>query len=174
MSMPTDEALRELAERVGRLLLATRRRLATAESCTGGWISKAVTDVPDSSYWFECGYVVYSNAAKVRDLGVSERTLQSHGAVSEPVVREMAAGALRVSGAEVAVSVSGIAGPRGGTPKKPVGTVWFGLAVRDGESLQLMARLKQFPGDRESIRRRTVEYALQLILGLEPRGARGA
>jgi len=172
--MPTDEALLELAERVGRLLLATRRRLATAESCTGGWISKAVTDVPDSSNWFECGYVVYSNAAKVRDLGVSERTLQSHGAVSEPVVREMAAGALRVSGAEVAVSVSGIAGPRGGTPEKPVGTVWFGLAVRDGESLQLMARLEQFPGDRESIRRRTVEYALQLVLGLEQPGARRA
>jgi len=174
MAMPTDEALFELAERVGRQLLSTRRRLVTAESCTAGWIAKAVTDVPDSSYWFECGYVVYSNAAKVRDLGVSEQTLQSHGAVSEPVVREMAAGALRVSGAEVAVAVSGIAGPRGGTPEKPVGTVWFALAATDGESLDLVSRLERFPGDREAVRRRTVEYALQLILGLQPPGARAA
>jgi nicotinamide-nucleotide amidase len=171
MAIPTDESLLELSRRVGRMLLATRRRLATAESCTGGWISKAITDVPDSSYWFECGYVVYSNAAKMRDLGVSERTLQSHGAVSEPVVREMAAGALRASGAEVAVSVSGIAGPSGGTPEKPVGTVWFGLAVKDDENFELTSRLARFPGDRGAVRRASVEYALQLILGLELPGA---
>lgn len=174
MPAPVDEALLELSQRVGRGLLAARRRLATAESCTGGWISKVITDVPDSSHWFECGYVVYSNAAKVRDLGVSEQTLALHGAVSEPVVREMAAGALRVSRAEIAVSVSGIAGPSGGTPEKPVGTVWFGLAVREGKSIELMSRLQRFPGDREAIRRASVEYALQLILSLELPGAHGA
>jgi len=165
--MPTDAVLLGLAERVGRRLLAERHRLATAESCTGGWISKAVTDVPGSSEWFECGFVVYSNAAKMRDLGVSGQTLQKHGAVSEPTVREMAAGALRVCGAQVAVSVSGVAGPDGGTPDKPVGTVWFGLAVRRGRDLELVAKLERFPGDRESVRRHTVEYALQLVLDLE-------
>lgn len=174
MAIRTHEALFELSERVGRLLLATRRRLATAESCTGGWISKALTDIAGSSGWFECGYVVYSNTAKMRDLGVSEQTLHKHGAVSEPVVREMAAGALRVSGAEIAVSVSGVAGPDGGTPEKPVGTVWFGLAVRKGESLELLSKLEHFPGDREAVRRASVEHALQLVLRLELSDARGA
>ncbi len=164
--MPTDPVLMDLAERLGRRLLDARCRLATAESCTGGWISKAVTDIPDSSFWFECGYVTYSNAAKVRDLGVSERTLQDHGAVSEECVREMAAGALRVSGAHVAVAVSGIAGPSGGTPDKPVGTVWFGLAVRRG-GVELSSGMELFPGDRESIRRLTVEHALRLMLAME-------
>ena len=165
--MPTDAVLLDLAKRLGHRLLTARCRLVTAESCTAGWIAKVVTDVPDSSRWFECGYVVYSNAAKVRDLGVSEETLQQNGAVSDPTVREMAAGALRVSGAQVAISVSGIAGPDGGTPDKPVGTVWFGLAVRRGHVLELVSRLERFPGDRESVRRHSVEYALQLILGLE-------
>jgi len=155
-----------LAERLGLRLLAAGRRLATAESCTGGWISKAVTDIPDSSSWFECGYVTYSNAAKVRDLGVSEQTLKDHGAVSEACVREMAAGALRASGAHVAVAVSGIAGPSGGTLDKPVGTVWFGLAIRRG-AVELSSGVKLFPGDRESIRRLTVEHALQLLIALD-------
>lgn len=165
--MPTDAVLLSLAERVGRRLVAARCRLVTAESCTGGWISKAVTDIAGSSQWFECGFVVYSNAAKMRDLGVTEQTLQKHGAVSEPTVREMAAGALRVSCAQVAVSVSGVAGPDGGTPDKPVGTVWFGVAVSRGHDLELVARLERFPGDRESVRRLTVQYALQLVLDLE-------
>ncbi len=165
--MPTDEVLLDLAVRVGQRLLAARCRLATAESCTGGWIAKAMTDVPGSSQWFECGYVVYSNTAKMRDLGVSDQTLKEHGAVSEATVREMAAGAARVSGAEVAVAVSGVAGPDGGTPEKPVGTVWIGLAVRRREVFELSAHLECFPGDREAVRRRTVELALQLILEVE-------
>jgi nicotinamide-nucleotide amidase len=165
--MPTDEVLRDLAVRVGLRLLAARCRLVTAESCTGGWIAKAMTDVPDSSRWFECGYVVYSNTAKMRDLGVSDQTLKAHGAVSEATVREMAAGAVRVSGAEVAVAVSGVAGPSGGTPDKPVGTVWFGLAVRRHDGIVLSSRLERFPGDREAVRRGTVELALQLVLELE-------
>jgi nicotinamide-nucleotide amidase len=163
--MPTDEVLLELAEHVGRRLLAARRRVVAAESCTGGWIAKALTDVPGSSQWFECGYVVYSNAAKMRDLGVSERTLQEHGAVSEATVRELAAGALRVSGAHVAVSVSGVAGPDGATAEKPVGMVWFGLGVSGAQGLELVSKLERFPGNRATVRRRSVECALRLILG---------
>ncbi len=165
--MATDRELFELAERVGRRLLNARRRLVTAESCTGGWIAKAVTDVAGSSQWLECGYVTYSNSAKMRDLGVADRTLEKHGAVSDATVREMAAGALRISGADVAVSVSGIAGPDGGTPEKPVGTVWFCVASRRGDGAELISKVEQFPGDRESVRRLTVEHALQLILCLD-------
>src|SRR5579864_8441630 len=109
--MITDSELYQLAARAGARLHASGRRLATAESCTAGWIAKAVTDVPGSSQWFECGYVTYSNAAKMRELGVAAATLESFGAVSEQSVREMAEGALRVAHANVALAVSGIAGP---------------------------------------------------------------
>ena len=148
-------------------MLAADRRLATAESCTGGWVAKACTDVTGSSRWFECGFVTYSNAAKARDLGVSEHTLASHGAVSEATVREMAAGAVRVSGADVAVAISGIAGPDGGTPGKPVGTVWFAVASRRGAEIVITAEMQLFAGDREAIRRGSVERALQLVLGVD-------
>jgi len=124
--------LSELVALVARWALEKKYRIVTAESCTGGWIAKVFTDAAGSSRWFECGYVTYSNAAKVRDLGVASRTLDEHGAVSEPTVREMAAGALRVSGADVAIAVSGIAGPDGGSAEKPVGTVWFCVARRRG------------------------------------------
>jgi nicotinamide-nucleotide amidase len=162
--MATDKDLFSLCERVGQKLRAADRRLAAAESCTGGWVAKACTDVAGSSRWFECGFVTYSNAAKMRDLGVSEKTLIDHGAVSEATVREMAVGALRVSGADVAVAISGIAGPEGGTPAKPVGTVWFGLASRQDTEVTVIAQLHVFAGDRESIRRRSVERALGLVL----------
>jgi nicotinamide-nucleotide amidase len=162
--MPTDKDLFDLVERVALRLRAADRRLATAESCTGGWVAKACTDLAGSSQWFECGFVTYSNAAKIRDLGVFEGTLANHGAVSEATVREMAAGALRVSGADIAVAVSGIAGPDGGTPTKPVGTVWFGLASRQGPQVGVVAEVQVFAGDRELIRRRSVERALQLVL----------
>ena len=119
----TDAALYPLAVRVGERLLAAGRRLATAESCTAGWIAKALTDVPGSSQWFECGYVTYSDAAKMRDLGVARRTLEEFGAVSEQTAREMALGALEVPTVSVAVAVTGIAGPDGGTAARPVGTV---------------------------------------------------
>jgi nicotinamide-nucleotide amidase len=169
--MPDDAALFELATRVGRRLLGSGRRMATAESCTAGWIAKAMTDVAGSSHWFDCGYVTYSNAAKVRDLGVSQQTLDTHGAVSEQTVREMARGALRVSGADVAVAVSGIAGPNGGVPGKPVGTVWFAIACKRGGDVAIESRRQLFERDREAIRRRAVEYALELVLQLEPRKA---
>ena len=143
------------------------RRLATAESCTGGWVAKACTDVAGSSQWLECGFVTYSNAAKVRDIGVSERTLVDHGAVSEATVREMAAGALRVSGADVSVAISGIAGPDGGTPTKPVGTVWFGIAWKKGADVVVIAERQLFGGDRELVRRGSVQRALEMVLAID-------
>jgi nicotinamide-nucleotide amidase len=147
-------------------MLSSKRRLVTAESCTGGWIAKAMTDVAGSSQWFECGYVVYSNAAKMRDLGVSRATLDAHGAVSEATVIELARGALRVSGADVALAVTGIAGPDGGVPGKPVGTVWFSTAHRRGDEVEVDARRQLFGRDREAIRRGAVGYAMELILQL--------
>lgn len=133
--MVSDAQLSELVTLVARWALGAKYRIVTAESCTGGWIAKAFTDADGSSRWFECGYVTYSNASKSRDLGVSSRTLDEHGAVSEPTVREMAAGALRVSGANVAIAVSGIAGPDGGSAEKPVGTVWFCVGLRRGDGV---------------------------------------
>ena len=165
--MVSDAELYELAVRVGQKLRAAARHIVTAESCTGGWVSKALTDVPGSSQWFECGFVTYSNAAKVRDLGVSPGTLASFGAVSEQAVREMAEGALRVTGADVALAVSGIAGPDGGTPAKPVGLVWFCVAARQGTTTDLIADEQRFGGDRAAVRSRSVQHALRLILRLD-------
>ncbi len=164
--MASDSELYELAERVGHKLKAAARRLVTAESCTAGWVAKALTDVPGSSQWFECGYVTYSDAAKVRDLRVVPRTLASFGAVSEQTVREMAQGALGISGASVALAVSGIAGPDGGTPEKPVGTVCFCAAARQGAATDILAEERHFDGGREHVRRRSVEHGLRLILRL--------
>jgi len=160
----TDQALYLLAEEVGRRAHASGWRIATAESCTGGWVAKALTDVPGSSQWFECGYVTYSNTAKMRDVGVSGRTLGEHGAVSEPTVREMANGALRTAGVEMAIAVSGIAGPDGGTPDKPVGTVWFAVATVNAEGPAAVCEVRHFSGDREQVRRQAVDHALRLAL----------
>jgi len=166
--MPSDAQLLRLAMRVGRRLLAARRRLATAESCTAGWIAKALTDVAGSSQWFECGYVTYSNAAKERDLGVRAATLARAGAVSAAAVREMARGALRAARADVAVAVSGIAGPDGGSRAKPVGTVWFATAVRRGRRIGIAASQRHFSGNREAVRRKSVAHALKLVLARTP------
>ena len=162
--MATDPALFALAQAAGARLLAARWRLVTAESCTAGWIAKAITDVPGSSAWFDGGYVTYSNAAKTRDLGVPASLLGAHGAVSEAVVRAMAEGALRRAGVEVALATSGIAGPNGGVPGKPVGTVWFARSVRGADGIDTVAQLRQFPGDREAVRRASVQLALQWIV----------
>lgn len=162
--MASNGELRRLAARLGRRLLATRRRLATAESCTGGWIAKAVTDIAGSSQWFEGGYVTYSNATKARTLRVKRRTLARHGAVSAAAVREMARGAIAASGADLAVAVSGIAGPDGGTPDKPVGTVWFCWAARHGRSLRLTTRKVRYRGNRAAVRSKSVARALQGLL----------
>jgi nicotinamide-nucleotide amidase len=165
--MTSDSELYELAVRVGQKLRAAGRRIATAESCTGGWVAKALTDVPGSSQWFECGFVTYSNEAKTRDLAVASGTLESFGAVSEQTVREMAEGALRVAGVSVALAVSGIAGPDGGTVDKPVGTVWFCAAARAGTAIDIRAEELHFDGDRAAVRQGSVLHALRLILRLD-------
>ncbi len=153
-----DEALAGLAARLGKALLARRWRLTTAESCTGGWVAKAITDAPGSSGWFDLGLVTYSNAVKTRLLGVEPQILETEGAVSEAAVRAMARGALGLAGADLALAVSGIAGPGGGLPGKPVGTVWLAWARKDGA---LNTRLARFDGDREAVRRQAVAAALE-------------
>jgi nicotinamide-nucleotide amidase len=162
----TDQDLYQLAEEVGRGARTAGWRIVTAESCTAGWIAKALTDVPGSSRWFDSGYVTYSNTAKIRDLGVSARTLDVHGAVSEATVREMANGALQAAGVEAAVAVSGIAGPDGGTADKPVGTVWFCVATPEARAAAAVCELRDFAGDRDQVRRLSVDHALRLLLRL--------
>ena len=135
--------------------------LATAESCTGGWIAKCCTDMAGSSAWFDRGFITYSNAAKQDMLGVRAETLAQYGAVSEAVVAEMATGALRHSQAHIAVAVSGIAGPSGGSPEKPVGTVCFAWAMRNGE---VLTKTCQFAGDREAVRWQSVVFALDGVV----------
>src|SRR5450631_152052 len=160
----TDPELARLAVRVGRELLRSERSAATAESCTGGWIAKAMTDIAGSSQWFIEGFVTYSNESKVRRLGVPNSVLKSQGAVSEAVARAMALGALRRSGAQVAVAVTGIAGPDGAVPGKPVGTVWLCWAERRAGRIRLTAQRKRLHGDREAVRRKTVRLALKGLL----------
>jgi nicotinamide-nucleotide amidase len=168
MSVPSDSELSALGREVAGKLLAARRRLVTAESCTGGWIAKLCTDIAGSSDWFDCGFVCYSNAAKVRDLAVPEKLIEAEGAVSNAVVRAMAEGAIARTGASVAIAVSGIAGPGGAVPGKPVGTVWFALACHGPEGLQSQGHLIQFDGDRDAVRRQAVEYAFNLLRELPP------
>ncbi len=157
----TDHELDALARRVGEALANRRLWLATAESCTGGWIAEAVTAVAGSSGWFDRGFVTYSNDAKADMLGVRATTLETHGAVSEATVGEMAAGALDHSRADLAVAVSGVAGPGGGSPAKPVGTVCLAWARRDGPTGVVTVHLD---GDRAAVRRQTVILALQGVL----------
>lgn len=151
-----------LAQQVGAALKASSLMLVTAESCTGGGIAQAVTRVSGSSAWLDRGFVTYSNASKEEMLGVSPDTLDKHGAVSEATVREMADGALQYSRAQVAVAVSGIAGPTGGSEDKPVGTVWFAWAM--GRTVRTVCH--QFTGDREAVRQKAVRIALQGIVDL--------
>lgn len=142
-------------------LVRRREQLATAESCTGGWVAKVCTDLAGSSAWFERGFVTYSNAAKQDLLGVSAATLASHGAVSEQTVREMVAGVLGNSRAQWALAISGIAGPAGGSPEKPVGTVWLAWAGPDGWQ---QTRCFHFEGDRDAVRRKALAAALDGLL----------
>lgn len=157
MPSPTDDALARLATEIGERLRKARLSLVTAESCTGGWIAKVVTDIAGSSDWFDCGMATYSYEAKQALLGVRPETLEFHGAVSRETVLEMVAGALVHSGAGVAIAVTGIAGPSGGTTEKPVGTVWIAWKRRGGYPV---AEVFQFDGDREAVRRQTVAAAL--------------
>lgn len=158
---PGQDALERLAAELGACLAERGARVATAESCTGGWIAQALTSVAGSSAWFECGLVTYSNAFKIELLGVAPMTLERHGAVSAETAAEMATGVARLAGADFAVAVTGIAGPDGGSPDKPVGTVWFGYAS-PGRAVETECHV--FDGDRRSVRARTVERALEQLI----------
>ena len=162
--MADHASLQKLAEAVVKELQTAGKAVATAESCTGGWIAKSITDVAGSSAVFSYGVVAYSNGAKESMLGVKNATLDEHGAVSARVVEEMADGALHLSGADIALAVSGIAGPDGGTADKPVGTVWFAWARRDGARARIDTHYETFSGDRELVRELTVAHALQGVL----------
>ena len=157
-----DSKADEQVAKLASLLLKKRWRLATAESCTGGLIAAACTDLAGSSAWFERGFVTYSNAAKIDLLGVNADVIAQHGAVSEPVARAMAQGALAKSRAQVAVSVTGVAGPTGGSAAKPVGTVWFGFAISSG----VVTETRLFTGDRAAVREATVLHALQRLIAI--------
>ncbi len=162
-TIPDDAALNELAQRVGEALKAQHLILVTAESCTGGWIAKTVTDIAGSSDWFDCGLAAYSYEAKQALLGVRPQTLEQSGAVSRETVLEMVSGALVHSGASISVAVTGIAGPGGGTPDKPVGTVWIAWKRRGSYP---RAEVFHFDGDREAVRRQTVAIALKGLVGV--------
>jgi nicotinamide-nucleotide amidase len=153
--------LYSLSAEVGAALFDAGLVLATAESCTGGWVAECITDVPGSSAWFDCGFVTYSNAAKSELLGVSQDLLKTHGAVSAAAVSAMAHGVLERSSADIALAVSGVAGPGGGTSDKPVGTVWFAWRLRSGGN---WVKLSSFEGGRRDIRRHAVWFALKGIL----------
>ena len=160
-TMPTDDDLYEQAYQLGRRLHAQGNWLSTAESCTGGWLGKVLTDVPGSSVWFERGFITYTNQAKQEMLGVSEETLIEFGAVSEPTALEMARGALAKSRADFTVAITGIAGPGGATAGKPVGTVWFAWTSALGSNGEFIhSEQHHFQGDREQIRRQAVQQAL--------------
>ncbi|MEO6172650.1 MAG: CinA family protein [Arenimonas sp.] len=158
-----DSHLHALAEQVGLALKSAHLSLVTAESCTGGWIAKMITDIPGCSDWFEAGLAAYSYEAKQALLGVRPETLMQHGAVSRETVIEMVSGAMITSGASVSVAVTGIAGPSGGTDDKPVGTVWVAWKRRGGYPI---AEVFHFKGDREAVRRQTVSIALLGVLKL--------
>lgn len=151
----------QLSEQVGERLKSRGAHMTCAESCTGGWVAKAITDVPGSSAWFDHGFVTYSNRAKEVLVGVKAETLAQHGAVSGEVVEDMAAGALDKAGADYAIAISGIAGPDGGTADKPVGTVWFGFASRHENGF---VRRMQFDGDRDRVRQQAVQFGLETLL----------
>jgi nicotinamide-nucleotide amidase len=161
MSMADQSSLEVLAGRVGAALLADRLSLATAESCTGGWVSQCLTAIAGSSEWFERGFVTYSNAAKQEMLSVPEATLAAHGAVSQPVAVAMAEGALARSRADWALAITGVAGPAGGSAEKPVGTICLAWAARDGRTA---TETRHFSGDREAVRAQSVARALEGLL----------
>jgi nicotinamide-nucleotide amidase len=161
MSASDQFSLEALAAEVGEQLLANGERLATAESCTGGWVGQCATAIAGSSRWFERGFVTYSNEAKIEMLGVGPETLAAHGAVSEATAAAMARGALRHSRADWALAVTGVAGPAGGSPGRPVGTVCFAWAGPQG---RLETETRCFAGDRSAVRAQSVAHALQGLL----------
>lgn len=168
--MTNSDSSAALVTRIAEKLSAENARVSTAESCTGGWLAKTLTDLPGSSDWFEYGFVSYGNNAKQDLLAVPAETLDRYGAVSAEAAAAMASGALSRSGAELAVAVTGIAGPDGGSADKPVGTVWFAWA-RSGHDP--VSRCRHFDGDRDAVRRQAVDAALAGLLELLDRDASG-
>ncbi|MEG0279993.1 MAG: nicotinamide-nucleotide amidase [Morganella sp. (in: enterobacteria)] len=164
--MNDEQILVQRSTELGKHLSDAGLSVTTAESCTGGWIAKVITDISGSSVYFQRGFVTYSNDAKHTMIGVAEQTLNVYGAVSEAVVCEMAAGALKTAGADLAVSVSGIAGPDGGSADKPVGTVWFGWAWRENGKLKTAARQYCFQGDRNAVRCQAVLKSLDGLIAI--------
>lgn len=164
MATASNAALSKLARQVASRLLERGGRLVTAESCTGGLIAKCLTDLPGSSAWFERGWVTYSDRAKRQELGVPAGLIRRYGAVSEQVARAMVRGALRMSRSDMAVSVTGIAGPDGGSPEKPVGTVWIGWAQGEGARAVVCTRRFLFDGTRDAVRRQTAAAALKGLI----------
>ena len=158
--MPTDTVVHQLAIRVGNKLRDERLMLATAESCTGGMVATAITDISGSSAWFERGFITYSNLAKTEMIGVPAALIEQHGAVSEPVAKAMAEGALRNSRAQVSVAITGVAGPAGGSEAKPVGTVSFAWSNRLHTAVETLL----FKGDREQVRAQAAAHALRKLL----------
>lgn len=154
----TEDSISKLLEQIAPRFLQTEQRLASAESCSGGWLAKAITDLDGSSQWFECSIVSYSNQAKQDFLGVNAQTLEQHGAVSQPVVKEMVLGLLSRCQADIAVSISGIAGPGGGTTDKPIGTVWMAWA-KQGQFIEAIRF--SFNGDRKQVRLQAVYEAIK-------------
>lgn len=164
MAAPTNATLLALVRRLAAQLLARKQMLATAESCTGGLIAKCITDLPGSSAWFERGWVTYSDRAKRQEIGVAGGLLKRHGAVSEPVARAMARGALQASRTDLSVAVTGIAGPDGGSEDKPVGTVWIAWAWRQPSGVKVVSRRFVFSGNRDAVRRQTAAAAFKGLL----------
>ena len=164
MAIVSDAALRKLAGRVARRLSDAREAIATAESCTGGWLAKSLTDLPGSSDYFERGWVTYSNGAKQSELKVDGRLLGRFGAVSEEVALAMVRGALAASEAHHAVAITGIAGPAGGSAGKPVGTVWIAWGFRSRGRVRIHATRYRFRGGRDAVRRQAVGAALAGLL----------
>ncbi len=164
--IPDDKTLLELAQQTGQLLESNGLKLVSAESCTGGWIGQVVTAIPGSSIWYDRGFITYSNLSKQQMLRVQPQTLAQFGAVSEQTAREMVQGALVMSQAQVALSVTGIAGPAGGSVEKPVGTVCFAWLHKNFSTHTICSKTHHFIGDRETIRRQSVATALQGIHAL--------
>ena len=158
--MTSNDELQDLAIKIGQLLTKLEKSITTAESCTGGWIGKAFTGVPGSSKWYGFGFITYSNRAKLKTLDVTKNALLEEGAVSERVVKEMAEGALRNSGSDFVISISGIAGPTGGTKDKPVGTVCLGIGSKDNISCYT----EHFKGNRDQVRKQSVAFAFNELL----------
>lgn len=158
-----EKKLTLIVEQLAESLIKDNKKLTVAESCTGGWIAKVLTDLAGSAVWFERGFVTYSNQAKHEMLGVAEATLESYGAVSRETVAEMAIGALKNSHADFSLSVSGIAGPSGGSADKPVGLVWFAWATKNGV---ISSEQKNFSGDRDEVRKQAVIFALIRLINL--------